>query len=449
MSTVSTKLDRIENSVNNIRSTINMEGAVIEDVASGVSNTINNLNTEITTLNNENTALTETIEQKDGEIVELEEEIERLKEAGAVDLENYYTKAETEALVDEKIEEIEIPTTDLSNYYNKEETEAKIDEKLQEFEAPTTDLSDYYNKSQTDAKIDEKINAIPVSDLLHDVGHFNTADDLPSTGQQSETALAKTFTYLATPYLAFNYSQKPSNNKDTNEPSWFQSFLTYLQGVKSTYGDKFLVFTGKGNDWYAVQGFITNYPDMIGFSPEVYENTMYGNNLYLYAKAKYDATKPVYLVRRTKSTNTFTVTQITADTTILGNCKETSKGFYSIMSDTSTCWASMWLNTPIKYFPYTEHSMLINNNGQNFCYSGNTYCMKPNDNYEPVLLMSESQAKVNDIATVGENNELYKCYAGPKWKKVGGGTDTYSKEEIDNMIGDINTALTEIVEGGE
>jgi guanylate kinase len=58
--------------------------------------------------------------------------------------------------------------------------------------------------------------------------------------------------------------------------------------------------------------------------------------------------------------------------------------------------------------------------------------MKPNDNYEPVLLMSESQAKVNDIATVGENNELYKCYAGPQWKKVGGGTDTYSKEEIDN-----------------
>lgn len=126
MSTISTKLDRIENSVNNIRSTIDMESAVIEDVASGVSNKINSLNTEITTLTNEKNSLSETIELRDAEIAELEEEIEALKASGAVDLDNYYTKEEAEALVDEKIEGIEFPTTDLSNYYNKGEIDAMI-----------------------------------------------------------------------------------------------------------------------------------------------------------------------------------------------------------------------------------------------------------------------------------------------------------------------------------
>jgi hypothetical protein len=94
---LSEQLDRIEVAVDSIRTTIGLENAVIEDVATGTSNKINELNTtitsqsetivakdgEITTLTeavatkeNEITALNETVDEKDAEIGALNSAIE-------------------------------------------------------------------------------------------------------------------------------------------------------------------------------------------------------------------------------------------------------------------------------------------------------------------------------------------------------------------------------------
>ncbi len=75
---------------------------------------------------------------------------------------NYYTKEETNALISEKISEIEFPETDLSNYYNKQESEALISEKIGMIEFPKVDLSNYYTKEEVYNKddINKKLNGI-------------------------------------------------------------------------------------------------------------------------------------------------------------------------------------------------------------------------------------------------------------------------------------------------
>lgn len=72
---------------------------------------------------------------------------------------DYYTKVEVDELVDSKI--AEIPDVDLSGYYtkdevyNKSEVDSLIDSKIDDI--PETDLSNYYTKSETDAAINNII----------------------------------------------------------------------------------------------------------------------------------------------------------------------------------------------------------------------------------------------------------------------------------------------------
>lgn len=86
--------------------------------------------------------------------------------AGDVDLANYYTKQETEDLVDEAIDSIVIPETDLSNYYTKEEVDGLIDE----IETTGVDLNNYYNKTETDTLVNGIKATIPTktSELNND-----------------------------------------------------------------------------------------------------------------------------------------------------------------------------------------------------------------------------------------------------------------------------------------
>lgn len=53
-----------------------------------------------------------------------------------VDLTDYYTKEETELLVEEAVADIDIPDVDLSNYYTKDETDSKIEEAISNIDIP-------------------------------------------------------------------------------------------------------------------------------------------------------------------------------------------------------------------------------------------------------------------------------------------------------------------------
>lgn len=89
---LSEQLDRIEVAVDSIRTTIGLENAVIEDVATGTSNKINELNTTITSQSEtivakdgEITTLTETVATKESEITALNETVdEKDAEIGAL-----------------------------------------------------------------------------------------------------------------------------------------------------------------------------------------------------------------------------------------------------------------------------------------------------------------------------------------------------------------------------
>lgn len=77
------------------------------------------------------------------------------------DLSNYYTKAQTETLVEEAVAGVDIP--DLSGYYTKTETENAIDKAIGEIEGP--DLSVYYTKTETDKAIEDAVAGVEIPDV--------------------------------------------------------------------------------------------------------------------------------------------------------------------------------------------------------------------------------------------------------------------------------------------
>lgn len=104
----------------------------------------------------------------------------------AVDLSNYYTKAETDSAIQTAIDGIDIPTVDLSNYYTKTQTDDKFYTKEQTdaaiqsaMSSATVDLSGYYTKTETDNTFALK-TAVPTktSDLSNDSGYQTEAQVL-------------------------------------------------------------------------------------------------------------------------------------------------------------------------------------------------------------------------------------------------------------------------------
>lgn len=89
--------------------------------------------------------------------------------AGDIDLTNYYTKNETENLIDDAIDSIVIPETDLSNYYTKSEVDEKIDN-IEVGGDVDVDLSNYYTKDETNVIIEGIRVTIPTktTDLNND-----------------------------------------------------------------------------------------------------------------------------------------------------------------------------------------------------------------------------------------------------------------------------------------
>ena len=114
------------------------------------------------------------------------QDIELLKDK-EVDLSNYYNKAETAALVDKAIDNIEIPTVDLTPYATKQfvtDEIAKIE--IPEGGGGDADLSNYYTKSEIDSKIHE-VNS--TSDSRYTV-LTTSIETINNAGYQTEAQVA-------------------------------------------------------------------------------------------------------------------------------------------------------------------------------------------------------------------------------------------------------------------
>lgn len=117
-------------------------------------------------------------------------------QAGDVNLDNYYTKAETNALipdtsgfattayVDNAIAGVQggSGNVDLSNYYTKAETNAAIQEAVNTIEPNDVDLSNYYTKTEVDSKIAEaQLGGGDSSDI--DLSIYALKTDIPDVSQ--------------------------------------------------------------------------------------------------------------------------------------------------------------------------------------------------------------------------------------------------------------------------
>ncbi|MBO7733427.1 MAG: hypothetical protein J6S67_12755 [Methanobrevibacter sp.] len=84
------------------------------------------------------------------------------------DMSDYYTKTETDNLLDDKADVTDLP--DMSDYYTKTETDNLLDDKADITDLP--DMSDYYTKTETDNMLDY---LLPVGSASGEIANFNTA----------------------------------------------------------------------------------------------------------------------------------------------------------------------------------------------------------------------------------------------------------------------------------
>lgn len=123
-----------------------------------------------------------TIEDVETEIQDLDDDITDLRDELIVvndQFDDYYTKTEVEAKINEKFDSIEIPEVDLGDYYTKQETynKTEVDDKFNGYY--TNDQ--VYNKTQIDIKledIDQRLGDYATTDyVLNLVGDINIVLD--------------------------------------------------------------------------------------------------------------------------------------------------------------------------------------------------------------------------------------------------------------------------------
>lgn len=84
-----------------------------------------------------------------------------------------------------------------------------------------------------------------------------------------------------------------------------------------------------------------------------------------------------------------------------------------------------------------------------YTYTDGMEALSFDENYNAywILNWNENGAKANDVVTVGENNEMYVVNKTGKWEKWNK-SDSYTKQEIDAMLGEIDSVLDNILNGG-
>lgn len=344
------------------------------------------------------------------------------------------------------------------------------------------DMSNYYTKAQSDASAraiaDEKIAAIPVSNLLHYKGHLSDVSLLPSLGQTSGEVSTNNFNLSRWKY---NNNNKffISNNDVLNFKKYF-----LMYGLNNTTNNHF--------------GFLTDYPEQIEMSIGFID----GAHPVPVFKVTYNPNKPVYfwcggttysvvselyvdvdgsLKQATPvtsgSTKNFTqyknnaFEQITrtayflpgmmydGDSTVpdlesYGNMNIKTntpaiKMFNFVDSFSALSWKytgtteeyhiySMFesLKHPTKTYYYNAGMLLFK--ATTTSSSSNIAC---NINF---ISDEPGETQLNDTYTVGDNYDIYRRNEEPKWEHWSK-SDSYTKAEIDAMIGEIDTVLDSIL----
>lgn len=353
------------------------------------------------------------------------------------------------------------PLVDLTDYYNKADidallasADANIAGAIAQGDNETLNLA----KNYAEDKVAEAMSNISIAGALNYKGHVSSVEALPSTGQPSGNPTSNNFSI---PSSTTGDAYDPT---DGIEDSYLNGLKSYINATYNYYvGGLTRTSNSSTCDYTAVVSDFPNVIDGIALERGAINGYYYG---YLLVHITYDPNKPVYIKSNTR--NSFTPDS-TGEYGTNGNIatntfvQVTESGWVPISHG---CYKQgvnhplqyLCSNLPnIKYKPFTGSSVFCRGsamtafnytsitNQKTYTYTEDMQIFKF-INEKAQWVDAESQASENDLYTVGDAYELYRCNAEPAWEHWSQG-DGYSKEEIDAMFGEAEAALDEIIEG--
>jgi len=285
--------------------------------------------------------------------------------------------------------------------------------------------------------VEEKIEAIPVSDLLHYKGYVSSVDQLPTTGQTSGTQTSNHYSYgsSVTKFKTRTSSVACSTGivatLKAGAKYWLYEFNSSMGGV-TDYGDQGF-------------GFCTNYPELIKIGVAQNKASTYTTFFF---HIEYDPDKPVYYAGRSNYaayvgevykvgasgtsaiSDTTTLQLITEDTTFYKYRVYDSS--YSLTTDNMYLYGNVpflkyksWSSLPIQ--PTTNDSnyyitggfdsiSFYDYNNQIYNYNDEMYLFSFEEAGCARLICNESLANENDVYTVGDKKDIYRCNNTPAWE---------------------------------
>ena len=314
--------------------------------------------------------------------------------------------------------------------------------KLPKSSVTPTEDEQFTNKKYVDDAIANAAPAVDISTFLNYKGHVASVADLPSTGQASGTATAEVA--IAT----YDFTENTAT-------------------VQAQAGYNY--FIGVGNTRVSYSGVIsTNFPEIIEWlNIGKYSGDYFVATAYVNASEE----KPAYLFgyyeSRTGIAVTLTSTGITearnngiltepaivyfghlyeattANSYIKGNLPAPLK--YKPLNDKTWYYRHQYASLGTYNYPLTGYTSLNLNFADGYTYTDGMQMLAFDpETYKANWVLNESMATPNEVYTVGDDHQVYHCDNTPKWNRW---NNTYSKSEIDEMLGNAEAVLTEVLEG--
>ena len=287
---------------------------------------------------------------------------------------------------------------------------------------------------------------VPVDKLLRNLGHYSDKGSLPSDGQESGT--------------------QDSNYPITHTVDITQGTIS-IPNVAYKYKMGVMNNTGSNNAYLYVA---TNYPETIETiaignygSFEIRINPTPEKPVAIYASYYNragvfwmpDSFTGYYKARDNQKENGTFVSEPGYITGMVGNANEVTVFGnlpHSIKYAKHDYYRYARTSTDLLGYSYNElsdsygYSYTLGFNENYYTYNEGMQILRFDENYQAYWVLADSEVETNDLATVGENNELYVVNSNGKWEqwhKV----DCYTKEEINAMLGEIENVLDEILTG--
>lgn len=300
--------------------------------------------------------------------------------------------------------------------------------------AGTVDMTNYYTKDEAEDMVDDKLAEVPINDLLHYKGHVNSVSDLPNLGQASGGYI--------TPALSLGVNSTdwilvPATGRD----------VLYSQIRDLGYSYFATIETRDYKDYRTGVGVLTEYPEQVSIQFEHRGNyTSYTPIYGMVFHIKYDPNKPVYYTYNKLSSgpapsiktattemsfsNTIktpaTPTLVTEDMIIgVKGLNSYGSNYGGVYDSSDQLCAAIRITTNFPALHYTAsdiyfstpYKTLTTANGYNYN-TGMILLSNNTGNVSDTKYQTNTTAAVeNDMYTVGDMYEIYRCNEEPAWEK--------------------------------